>query len=347
MTDIIFAVPGDLQSASGGYAYARKLLAGFPQQGLQVRLCALPDGFPHPDADDVAHTIHLLKQDHDALWLIDGLALGAFPLEIRQALPQSLIALIHHPLALEDGLEAKRRDALKESERAALACCRHVIVTSQATRRELISSYGVDPQRLIVAEPGTEPAPLAQGTKTPFMLLAVGSITPRKAFPLLVEALAELKDRNWLLTIVGDTQRDPEEMQKLLSVIRHYDMQDRVVLTGPLSSEGLSRIYHRADLVVSPSLYEGYGMALAEAMAHGLPLVLSTGGAAGETVPDQAGIKVPPGDVQMLRTALRLMMEDRVILEQHARASRSYGEKLPRWEETVSCVMQVLKSALS
>jgi len=96
----------------------------------------------------------------------------------------------------------------------------------------------------------------------------------------------------------------------------------------------LDRFYENADLFVMPSRFEGYGMALAEAMARGLPIICTTGGAAGETVPGQAALKVPPDDVRALTRALETALTDRRLRTRLADASWEHGRTLPTWNET-------------
>src|SRR4029079_14446592 len=96
--------------------------------------------------------------------------------------------------------------------------------------------------------------------------------------------------------IGGPTDRSPEALAAVDAAIRDAGLGERIEITGPLDEKQLAEQYASADAFVIASLYEGYGMVLAEAMARGLPVVCTTGGAAPETVPDGAGIKVPPGD---------------------------------------------------
>ena len=254
-----------------------------------------------------------------------------------------IVALVHHPLGLESGLSAKRREALLVSEARALAKAARVIATSPSTSRLLARDLGVDPARILVAEPGTEPAPRARGTGAPVALLAVGATSARKGYLTLVAALADLRDLDWRATIAGSLDRDPTAALLLREAVARAGLEGRIVLAGTVGEDALARLYDAADLFVSPSLFEGYGMVLAEALAHGLPLVASTGGAAAETVPDAAALKVPPGDAGALAAALRRAIADAGLRRRLADAAHAAGEALPRWPDTAAKVARVLR----
>lgn len=343
LAEVIFAIPGDLASPTGGYAYDRRLLELFESYGLGARHLALPGSFPHPSKADLAETERLLAATSpNARLLIDGLAYGAMPADLIRRLDRRIIALVHHPLALETGLDARRREALIASERAALALARHVIVTSDATRRMLIDDFGVADAKITVAEPGTDPAPRATGTGTPIQLLSVGAVSPRKGYDILVAALAKLKGSDWRLTIAGALDRDEQAVKALKANIDAAGLGDQITLAGTVVPATLSRFYESADLFVMPSLHEGYGMVLAEAMAHGLAIVCTTGGAAGETVPDAAAIKVPPGDVDALARAIATVLDDNKLRKSLRKASWETGRTLPTWNETARRVAAAL-----
>ena len=344
MIEVVFAVPGDLRTPTGGYAYARKLLAFLPACGIAVRHCTLPAGYPEPSEADLTETARLLSATlPGAILLIDGLAYGAMPASLVARLDRDIVALVHHPLGLEHGLPTDRQAYLIASEVAALALARHVIVTSSVTRRLLLADFNVPADKVTVAEPGTEPAARARGTGRPVEILAVGAVSPRKGYDILIEALADLTNLDWRLTIAGATDRMPSAAAALRQQIARAGLVDRVHLAGAVDREVLGSFYDKADLFVSTSLFEGYGMALAEALAHGLPLVASIGGAAIETVPEAAGLKVPPGDIVALREALRLMISDPALRATCASRAWAAGQVLPRWQDSAARVAEVLR----
>ena len=330
-----FAIPGDLDLPTGGYAYDRRVLSMLPDYGVLPTLVRLPGSFPHPNTADLAETEQRLAALPSTVpLLIDGLALGAIPRDLLGRLPQTILALVHHPLSLEAGLTAARASELKASETAALACARSVIVTSFATKRILVSNFGVPTTKITVAEPGTDPAVRASGTGTPLQLLAVGTVSPRKGYEILIEALAPLTHLDWRLTIAGATDRDRDTLGRIEAAITAAKLHDRIRLAGTVVPATLSRYFDTADLFVMPSLFEGYGMALAEAMARGLPIVCTTGGAASDTVPDAAALKVPPGDVAAMTGALDKALRDKRLRARLADASWEMGRTLPPWTET-------------
>lgn len=348
MLEVVFAVPGDLGTPTGGYAYARHLLALLPEQGVPVRRLPLPGSFPDPSEADLAETERLLHATPEgAVCLVDGLAYGALPTDLIRGLGCTIVALVHHPLALETGLSADRKAELLRLERAALTEARRVIVTSATTAALLARDYAVPERRIAIAEPGTEPGARAEGTGSPVQLLAVGAVSPRKGYDVLMAACLGLMDLDWRLTIVGALDRAPATATALRSAIEGAGLSGRVALRGAVEEAELTRLYDKADVFVSASLFEGHGMVLTEAMARGLPLVASTGGAAGDTVPDTAGLKVPPGDAAALREALRRMIADSVLRQAYAEGSWTAGQALPRWRDTAARVARVLREAAS
>jgi glycosyltransferase involved in cell wall biosynthesis len=346
LAEVIFAIPGDLGAPTGGYSYARRVLDLIPEHGIAMRHLALPGSYPDPSADDLAETARLVAGTApDAVLLVDGLAFGAMPEDLVAGFERRIVALVHHPLAHETGLSPERRAALLASETRALAGARRIVAASPLTARLLTAEYRVAAERITVAEPGTDPAPRSRGTGRPVELLAVGAVSQRKGFDVLVAALSPLADLDWRLTIAGATDRDPEAFAALARAIAASGVAGRIRLAGEVDDGTLEDLYDRADVFVSASLFEGYGMVLAEAMARGLPLVASTGGAAAETVSGAAALKVPPGDERRLAKALRRAVGDPALRRRLAEGSWAAGQRLPTWSDTVARIARTLREA--
>lgn len=327
-------IPGDLDTPTGGYAYARRIIAGLSTKGWLVEVHALAASFPRPSAADLAEAERVLGRiPAGRTVVIDGLALGAMPAVVEACADRlDMIALIHHPLALETGLASAEAERLRRSEQQALGLVRKVIVTSASTARAL-AAYGVGSQDVAVVEPGTDPAPLAHGSRGSVMnLLCVASLTPRKGHDLLFEALSRLRDLPWRLTCVGSTARAPEHVRASDAAIARLGLHERIRLTGELDQEALEAEYAAADAFVLASYHEGYGMVLAEALARGLPIVTTTAGAIPETVPEPAGLLVPPGDAEALTTALRRLIQDDALRDALTAGARAARAALPTWE---------------
>jgi glycosyltransferase involved in cell wall biosynthesis len=347
--DFVFAIPGDLDTPTGGYAYDRRMIAELRELGWRPEVLGLGDGFPHPNAlTKAAAKAHLSDVPKGRPIVVDGLAFGVLP-EAAQALREThpLIALVHHPLALETGVTAQVAARLRESESAALACARRVIVTSPATARTLVTDFGVAVEHITVAEPGTDrvaPAPRKQTGAV--ALLAVGAIVPRKGYDVLIEALAGLIDLPWRLTIVGDCGRDLPAVARLRADIERYRLAPRVTIEDGVTDERLAALYAASDLFVLASHYEGFGMAYAEAIAHGLPVIGTTGGAIPDTVPAGAGILVPPGDAPALGATLRQLIENAAERARLAAGARAAAGRLATWRGSAEKFAQAIERVI-
>lgn len=344
MSEIVFAIPGDLSLPTGGYAYDRRLLAEWCEMGIAARHLPLPGGFPNPSEADLGETGRaILSQPYGSVLLIDGLAYGAFPESIAAGLAGRVVALVHHPLGLETGLSPQQAAEFVRRETAALRYAAAVVATSATTKRLLVADFGVPAERIVVAEPGVDPAQRAVGSAAgePVCLLAVGSVVPRKGYDVLVAALAGLADRPWRLTIIGATDRAPQTTAALAGQIAEAGLSKRIALAGAVDQSALDAAYGSADLFVMPSLFEGYGMVLTEALARGLPILCTTGGAAAETAPDGAALKVPPGDVAALRAGLARLLDDTAERRRRADAAWHAAGALPRWQQTATIIADI------
>jgi glycosyltransferase involved in cell wall biosynthesis len=343
--EAVFAVPGELATPTGGYAYDRRIIEELAALGWRTSVVSLGDGFPFPTTDTrAAAGAELAALPIGPPIVVDGLAFGALPgaAEAVRA-SHSLVALVHHPLALETGLSAPASAALRASERTALGCARHVIATSQATARLLAADYDVSSDRMSVVAPGTEPvAARPRRSGSTIALLSVGAVVPRKGYDMLVGALARLTHLPWRLVIAGDSGRNLETFRRLLADIASLGIADRITLAGTVTAEQLASLYASADLFVLPSRYEGYGMAYTEAIAHGLPVVGTTAGAIPETVPADAGVLVPPDDVESLATTLQRLIESPAERERLAAGARA--AVFPSWRGQAMLFASILES---
>jgi glycosyltransferase involved in cell wall biosynthesis len=339
VTRAAFAVPGSLDTPTGGFAYDKRIIEELRALGWWIDVVDLGVTFPHPDRAARQTALGRLLALPDGLPIvIDGLAFGAMAGEARSLCDRyPLVALVHHPLALETGIDAATAEMLRASERTALGCARTVIVTSEPTATIVVRDYAVPRGRVTVISPGVDrPAVLGQSRRHRDIveLLAVGAITSRKGHDLLIEALAGLKALPWRLTIAGDTTRSATALASLQDTIVKAQVKDRVVIAGAVSNEELAEFYADADVFVLASQFEGYGMVFGEAVAQGLPIVATAVGAAGEIVPPDAGILVAPDNVEALGDALQLVIEDADARERMAIASRQGAERLSTWHQS-------------
>jgi glycosyltransferase involved in cell wall biosynthesis len=339
-----FAVPGNIDTRTGGTLYDKRVMAELRGMGWRVGHLAWPALFPFPTADDLATVkASLTACPDDALVMIDGLAFGVLPdLALAESSRLRLVALVHHPLALESGLSPDVAERFRTSERLALSAARAVVVTSEMTATTLAAGYGVPPARITAAQPGTDKpkSPVIRATAHPPHLLCVGTVTPRKAHNVLVDALAQIDRLDWHCTIAGSLTRAPDTAAALQRQIADKGLRHRVTLTGEIAD--LTPLYAQADLLVSSSRYEGFGMAIAEALAFGLPIVAARGGAVADVIPADAGVLVPADDPAALAAALRRVIEDRIYRDDLAAGAAAAGEKLIGWDQTAAVIASAL-----
>ncbi len=325
MPRVALVVPGDLHTRTGGYVYDRRIADGLRALDWCV---------------EVRHDVASLDDATPAL--VDGLALLTLADEIdRHAERLRLVPIIHLPLGLEVGLdvaEAERRDHL---ERRALRHARAIVVTGQTTVEALVSR-GVDPSRIRLVEPGTDRAPAARGSSEGSVaILCVAALTPGKGHELLLRALATVADARWVLTCAGSVERDPRTAERVRTLAAALGIADRVRLVGELDDRALAAEYDRSDVFTLATRRETFGMAVAEAIARGLPVVSTTTGAIGDIV-GSGGLLVAPGDEGALAAALARVITNAELRRQLGSAARAAAARLRTWEQASEAMANVL-----
>jgi glycosyltransferase involved in cell wall biosynthesis len=341
---IDFIVPGSLAGRSGGYEYDRRIIQGLRSRGWSVQVHEIAGSFPIAGERSVAEARDLLSTIADAaILIVDGLAVGAIASEIeRESSRLRMVPLVHMPLAADMTLDAATLKQFEENERRAVLASTAVVVTGKATVETMVR-YGMPRDRIAVVEPGTARAPLARGSADENVhFVSVAAITREKGHDVAFRALASVPHRNWRITCAGSVERDRAFVDQLRAIAAHSGIADRVTLTGELDDEALSTVYDEADVFVLATLHETYGMAVAEALARGLPIVSTTVGAIRDLVGDEAGLLVSPGDERALARALTSVIQDRAVRERLTAGARRVRERLPRWEDAVDRMIGVL-----
>ena len=332
---VALLVPGPFDAVSGGYSYDRRLVAGLRALGHGAEVVELAGRHPLPDDGALASARAALDAlPADAVPLVDGLGLPSFAPVADALAGRGAVALVHHPTALETGFSEADRDALRATELELFGRVARVVATSPLTARRLVEEFGVDPGRVGVVEPGTDPAPRAAGSGGPgAALLSVGALVPRKGHDVLLRALAGLPDLDWRLAVAGPRDRDPVHARGLRALAEELGIAQRVEFAGAVDAERLEALYAGADLFALASHWEGYGMAVAEALARGLPVAVTAGGALAELAPEDASVVSPPGDHVSLGKGLRRVIFDEALRRRMAEAAWRAGQRLPRWED--------------
>jgi glycosyltransferase involved in cell wall biosynthesis len=342
-------VPGPFEAISGGYIYDRRMVEGLRALGESVEIVELPGHHPAPDeAAEAGARAALHALPESARIVIDGLGLPAFLPLAQDLAARRAVALIHHPTALEHGAEDATRTVLKAKERALFAACARLVCTSALTARRVAEDFGTDAARIGVVEPGTDDAPRAEGSGGPgCAILSVGTLVPRKGHDVLLRALERLADLEWSLTIAGDDRRDPVHAHGLRALAEELGIAKRVTFAGEVEGPALEALYHHADLFALATRWEGYGMAAAEAMARGLPLAITAGGAIAEVVAPGSAIVSPVDDAASLSKGMRRPIFDAELRAEMAEAAWQGGQRLPRWADRAEAFRAELDKAFA
>lgn len=311
-----FIVPGPLATISGGYGYDRAIIAGLRGLGHAIEVSELGDPLTALNLPDLP--------------VIDGLALPAFAPLAAEIAAKPCVGLIHHPISLEPDMTH-----LADLERTLFPAFARVIVTSDWTAKALVEQFAVTADRIRVVQPGTAPAPRSAFRDQGCEILSLGSLIPRKGHDMLLRSLGRLWDLDWHLTIAGAAD-DAAYGKSLLALAADLKIADRLSFPGVLTGPALNAQWAKTDLFALATRFEGYGMAIAEALARGIPFAVTRGGAAGDGMPDMAGAVCNVDDQVTYSKTLRRLIFDTALRRDMGNAAWEAGQALPDWPAQVA-----------
>lgn len=342
---IEFIVPAPFTLVTGGYEYDRRITQALGMAGHDVHIHQLAGRHPQPDdaARASAHAVWAALPD-DGVVVIDNLGLLSFAALAAELPRRRVVILNHHPLGLETGLDPALAETMLDAERKLSHAARHIITTSATTRATLETRFGLAAARITAIEPGTAPATRSTGSgQASVNILAIGSLIVRKGHDILLRAMAKLFDLDWHLTIAGSPAHDPQTAAALCAMPAALGIAGRVTFLGEMTGAPLAELWRHADMFALATRYEGFGMAITEALRRGLPVAVCDGGAAGALIRPEFGVVCPVDDVVQLSKALRRLIFDGNLRRSMSNAAWAFGQSLADWPEQAQSFVTILE----
>lgn len=333
---IAWVVYGSLEQVSGGYIYDRLVVEKLRELGDQVTVVSLSPGAPDlPRLDP--ENFDVLVGDELCFRELLPLFRGAAGRLRRVLLIHHLTAWEHEPGATRDGLMALEKAVIDEAD----VC----VATSHVTADRLYVE-GLA-RRVAVAEPGADrllrrPSSGQEPSGSRLRLLFVGNILRRKRVLELIQAFASLTTSGVELVLVG-AELEPAYAAEVRATVDATGVCDRVRFLGALSGEGVAEELAVADALVLPSVLEGYGMVLSEALFCSVPVIAARVGAAEQLVSrTAAGLLFEPHEAGALGAILEAFVSDAALRKRLRIAARRASEVLPRWRDTAVALRATL-----
>ena len=340
---VAFVTVGDTGRKTGGYLYNARVISGLRDRGFEVEeivACGASPDEQRSAAPQLGSAFDPSK--YDAI-VVDALARAVVSPHLDLwRVSRPVVALVHELPSVAGGGTTRERN----SEELLMRADRLVAVSGHG--RDVLQARGVEAGRIYVVPPGFDGVPRGRRPRPGDGLvraLCVAQWIPRKGILTLVEAWTLQERPGSVLQLVGETGAYREYETRVRGAIE-ASPQDAILVSGCVGDATLAEAYASADLFVLPSRYEGYGIAYAEALASGLPVIACDVGPIPDVVGREAGVLIPPDDEAALSSALDLLLEDATLRTKMSEAAHRRASRLPRWEDTVAGFEAVLDFGL-
>ncbi|MFT5482430.1 MAG: glycosyltransferase involved in cell wall biosynthesis [Halieaceae bacterium] len=297
-------------------------------------LSKLTGGFAEPYTFGRRAVKFLRKHGGDYDLIHDNQSLSYGMLQL-QSMGLPLVTTLHHPItsdlriALKHAGNAWHRLLIRRwhsfliMQKRVVKQLHHIVTVSEQSRQDIARDFGIQPAGISLVYNGIDTEtfrPLPGVARLPLRLMATASADqPLKGLSYLLRAVALLRqDYPTLELLLVGKARPGGHTERLID---RLDIKDAIIFVSRISTEDMVKYYAEATIAVVPSVYEGFGLPAGEAMACGVPVVSTNGGALPEVVGD-AGIQVPVRDAEAIAVAVKQLLENAALRESYAQAGR-------------------------
>ncbi|MFN2606939.1 MAG: glycosyltransferase family 4 protein [Acidimicrobiales bacterium] len=318
-------------------------------------------GFPEPLTFSLRARRVLAGRRHEFDLVHDNQCLGYGILGIaRDGFP--VLATLHHPITVDRDLELahadgwRRRMSLRRwygfvrMQKRVVRRLPRLLTVSSSSARDVCRQMGARPSQLAVVPVGVDTThfrPLPGVARVPGRIMTTASAdVPLKGLVPLIEAVAKVRtERPAELVVVGT----PREGSAVPATISRLGLEGAVRLVGAVDDRRMIELYAEAEVAVVPSLYEGFSLPAVEAMACGVPLVATTGGALPEVVgaDGDTALLVPPGDPGALAAAVGRLLDDEALRDRIGAAGRARVLKRFTWQATARATVDEYRGTIA
>jgi glycosyltransferase involved in cell wall biosynthesis len=268
------------------------------------------------------------------------------------------IVTIHHPITVDQQEDYKAAKTIYQKYRVfrwysfirmQMRVARkfsRIVTVSEFTKKDIAKEFSLDENKFRVVHNGINNEfffPVQNDTRSENSIIVTNSAdTPLKGLNFLLEAVAQIrKKRSVKLTVIGQ----PKKNGIIEKLVANLGVGDIVQFTGRIPNEEFAAYYSRATVAVVPSLYEGFGIPAAEAMACGVPLITTSGGALPEVVGD-AGMIVPPADAAALSRAITYLFDNSGERRRYSQAGLERVNSVFSWTKAAQEVSEIYREAI-
>jgi glycosyltransferase involved in cell wall biosynthesis len=307
-------------------------------------------GYPEPWGFSMRARKLLGERRADFDLVHDNQCLGTGLLDMMRTDGWPVVATLHHPITVDRDLDLAhatnpwRRFSLRrwysflDMQIRVLREIPRVLTVSESSRRDVVDHMGVPAEHLHVVPVGTDPSvfrPMPEVARVPGRLMTTASAdVPLKGLAHLLEAVTKVRtERDDVhLVVIGR----PKPKSKIPALIERLGIADHVEFVKGVTTERIVELYAEAEVACVPSLYEGFSLPAVEAMACGVPVVGTTGGAVPEVLgrDNDTGLIVPAGDADALAQMILRALADPLLRARIGAAGRERALSNFTWRRT-------------